>query len=68
VEARTVEIRLVLQVNEDELQGRIVGPGTEDHREFRGWLGLIGALDGLIDGTTPRSSLPTTSTERGGRR
>jgi hypothetical protein len=46
-----------------ELDGDTVGGHTVDangvRREFRGWIGLMGVLDALLDGAR-KASLPTT--------
>ena len=44
---RTIHIELELQLHGDEVRGRAIADGAPPH-EFRGWLGLIAALDTLV--------------------
>jgi quercetin dioxygenase-like cupin family protein len=51
---RTVRVNLELQVVEDSLTGS-ARSGTGERRRFSGWLGLLGALDELVDGNPVRA-------------
>ena len=44
---RTIHIDLELRLQGDEVRGTAVAGGEPPH-EFRGWLGLIAALDALV--------------------
>jgi hypothetical protein len=59
VEDRTVEITLEIRVAGDELHGCVRTHGAEEPHAFAGWLGLLGVLDSLIAGRTPRPSPPS---------
>lgn len=50
-------IRIVCDVRTygDSLSGRVTRQDGE-HREFTGWLGLLGALQALLPGTEPDGS------------
>jgi hypothetical protein len=45
---KAVNITLELRVDGDELVGRARN-GTGEGREFLGWLGLLGAIDALLE-------------------
>ena len=44
---RTIHIELELELHGDEVRGRALCDGAPP-RDFRGWLGLIAALDDLV--------------------
>lgn len=44
---RTIHIDLELRLQGDEVRGKAVADDAPPH-EFRGWLGLIAALDTLL--------------------
>jgi hypothetical protein len=48
VSPRTAHIAIDVQVDGDEIRG-LAGDGSGVPRAFSGWLGLLGALDGLLD-------------------
>jgi hypothetical protein len=55
VSPRTAHIAIDVQLDGDEIRG-LAGDGSGSPRPFSGWLGLLGALDGLLDpsgGGTP---------------
>ena len=47
---RTKHIAIDVLLDGDEISGR-AGDGTDKPKAFQGWLGLLLALDGLIDNT-----------------
>lgn len=57
----TLHIVVHVHVDGDQILGQ-VGDGITDPKPFTGWLGLIGALDGLIrvaaEGDTPGVGAP----------
>jgi len=61
--AQTVHIELDVRIDGDEISGHAC-EGEGKPKPFSGWLGLIGALDGLL--STPRSAAeePTGSAAR----
>ena len=46
--SRAVTITLELRLAGDELDGR-ASDGTGGHRTFSGWLGLLVAIDAMLD-------------------
>jgi len=44
---RTIHIELQLELHGDEVRGRAIADGAQP-RDFRGWLGLIAALDDFV--------------------
>lgn len=58
----TIAIGLELDYRNNALSGRITRPEGEV-TEFRGWVGLIAALDGLVcaDGDTSRDDITHTA-------
>ena len=51
--SRAVTITLDLRLAGDELNGR-ASDGTGDGRAFSGWLGLLVAIDALLDAAPER--------------
>jgi hypothetical protein len=49
MEDRTVHIDLELHLHDEEIRGHAHGDGRRG-REFAGWLGLITAIDELLEG------------------
>lgn len=66
VDPQTVVIRLELHLTEDSLTGR-ASDGSGAAKEFVGWLGLLGAIDGLVPGSPPmpRAAVPVRSINDG---
>jgi hypothetical protein len=60
------EIRLELLVAEDSLSGRASDPCGAS-REFVGWVGLVAAIDALVQGGAPAEALDADSDDRGER-
>ena len=56
VSPESMRIVVDVQVDGDQIDG-LAGDGVTEPRPFSGWLGLIGALDGLVrvavEGETP---------------
>jgi hypothetical protein len=52
VTVRDLQIVIVVRVDGDEISGAAAGPDGE-RRPFLGWLGLIGALDALLEEPLP---------------
>jgi hypothetical protein len=50
VSAQTKHIAIDVLLDGDEISGR-AGDGTRQPKAFQGWLGLLLALDGLLDNT-----------------
>ena len=50
VSVQTRHIAIDVHLDGDEISGR-VGNGTDQPKGFQGWLGLLVALDGLIQTT-----------------
>ena len=55
--AQTFEIVLDVHVDGDEISG-YARDAAGRRKPFLGWLGLIAALDGLLDGSGPREPPP----------
>jgi hypothetical protein len=53
--AHTRHIAIDVRVDGDEISGQ-AGDGTAQPRPFRGWVGLIGALDRLLESPTTEKS------------
>lgn len=53
----TLRIVVDVRVDGDEISGH-AGDGTGEPKPFLGWLGLIGALDTLIDLARPQDTEP----------
>jgi hypothetical protein len=51
--AETIRIVMTVHVDGDEISGH-AGEEAGARRPFLGWLGLIAALDGLLDVSKPR--------------
>jgi hypothetical protein len=47
---RTRHIAIDVHLDGDEISGR-AGDGSGQPKAFQGWLGLLSALDGLLDNT-----------------
>jgi len=47
VNDRRIKVTLELELVGDSLSGRVLEPGDE-HREFSGWIGLVGVIDALL--------------------
>ena len=54
VSGETIRLMIDVSVDGDSISGR-AGDGLGENRPFSGWLGLIGALDELVDASTRRS-------------
>jgi hypothetical protein len=54
VTTRTVHLAVDVRVDEDEISGH-VGDGSGQPTPFRGWLGLLGVLDGLLAASSSAS-------------
>jgi hypothetical protein len=52
VTARDLQIVIAVRIDGDEISGTAAGPDGE-RRPFLGWLGLIGALDALLEAPPP---------------
>jgi hypothetical protein len=61
----TVVIGLELEAEEGALTGRLTQPDG-DVTEFSGWLGLIAALDGLLESRPRRHHALSAPTHEGG--
>jgi hypothetical protein len=48
MKAKPISISLELRLDEDSFAGRATTP-TGQERTFTGWLGLMGAIDALLD-------------------
>jgi hypothetical protein len=57
VAARTAHLTVDVRIDGEEFSGQ-AGDGSGRPRPFRGWLGLIGALDGLLAAPTPAGGEP----------
>ena len=55
VTARVLQLTVDLRVDGDEISGH-AGDGSGRTRPFFGWLGLIGAIDELVAGPSPRGA------------
>lgn len=70
VKTRIVHIRIEARIGDDEIAGQ-VGSDTGPSGSFRGWLGLISALDSLLSvgvrstGARPNSADVPGTTEEG---
>ena len=60
-----LHIAIDVSVAEDQIQGH-VSDGVGQPRQFHGWLGLIGELDGLLDSHRPE--IPEDQVGEGGSR
>jgi hypothetical protein len=59
---RTRHIAIDVRLDGDEITGR-AGDGTGQPNAFQGWLGLLSALDGLLDNThEEHAALPRRTT------
>jgi len=47
---QTRHIAIEVRIDGDEISGR-AGDGIDQPKAFQGWLGLLMALDGLLDNT-----------------
>jgi hypothetical protein len=61
--SRAVTITLELRLAGDELDGR-ASDGTGDDRSFSGWLGLLVAIDAMLN-AAPEQQVERTSTAAG---
>jgi hypothetical protein len=57
VAARTAHLTVDVRIDGEEFSGH-AGDGAGRPRPFRGWLGLIGALDGLLAAPSPAGGEP----------
>ena len=55
---RTAVIRLELHLADDSLTGH-ASDGTGSTRDFVGWMGLLSAIDTLLDGNAPMPTAPS---------
>jgi hypothetical protein len=61
VSDQVLHIAIDVSWADDELRGR-VGDGVQEARAFIGWLGLIGALDEIMDSLRQDGSMPSART------
>jgi hypothetical protein len=58
VPGRTVHLTFDVRIDGDEISGH-AGDGAGQPRSFRGWLGLLGALDGLLAAPSTAGGQPS---------
>jgi hypothetical protein len=60
-----IVIRLELRREDDSLTGRASG-GAGAAREFVGWMGLVAAIDALVQGSSPAAAADSPNGRAGG--